>query len=185
MQGVTAISRKYIALLGATSAKFPKSVGKKMGSNMRPRYIQFRDIHDRDISGLHCIEIKAQLFMNFNSLVDNAILVALFMQTVTPLRTQWSYRVLALMHQFDVDMWVFLVLKEFRRLTTNDDFDCNEERISGSWLSMKTLLTALWAILTLNVRGPSYLSLTRSISWLLMPWLLNVARTSAAMILTM
>ena len=27
----------------------------KMGSNMRPRYIQFRDIHDRDISGLHCI----------------------------------------------------------------------------------------------------------------------------------
>ena len=27
----------------------------KMGSNMRPRYIQFRDIRDRDISGLHCI----------------------------------------------------------------------------------------------------------------------------------
>ena len=27
----------------------------KNGSNMRPRYIQFRDIHDRDISGLHCI----------------------------------------------------------------------------------------------------------------------------------
>ena len=26
-----------------------------MGSNMRPRYIQFRDIHDHDISGLHCI----------------------------------------------------------------------------------------------------------------------------------
>ena len=25
----------------------------KMGSNMRPRYIQFRGIHDRDISGLH------------------------------------------------------------------------------------------------------------------------------------
>ena len=46
---------KSIALLGATSAKFAKSVGKKMGSNMRPRYIQFRDIHDRDISGLHCI----------------------------------------------------------------------------------------------------------------------------------
>ena len=45
---------KNIALLGTTSAKFAKSVGKKMGSNMRPRYIQFRDIHDRDISGLHC-----------------------------------------------------------------------------------------------------------------------------------
>ena len=26
----------------------------KMGSNMRPQYIQFRDIRDRDISGLHC-----------------------------------------------------------------------------------------------------------------------------------
>ena len=45
---------KNSALLGARSAKFAKSVGKKMGSNMRPRYIQFRDIHDRDISGLHC-----------------------------------------------------------------------------------------------------------------------------------
>ena len=55
MQGVTVISRKNIALLGATSAKFAKSVGKKMGSNMRPQYIQFRDIHDHDISGLHCI----------------------------------------------------------------------------------------------------------------------------------
>ena len=45
---------KNIAFLGATSAKFAKSVGKKMGSNMRPRYIQFRDIHNRDISSLHC-----------------------------------------------------------------------------------------------------------------------------------
>ena len=30
-----------------------------------------------------------------------------------------------------------------------------------------------WRILTLNVRGTSYLGLTRSISWLLMPWLLT------------
>ena len=28
-------------------------------------------------------------------------------------------------------------------------------------------------LLTLNVRGPSYLGLTRSMSWLLMPWLLT------------
>ena len=34
----------------------------KMGSNMRPRYIQFRDIRDRDISGLHC----TSPFLNFN-----------------------------------------------------------------------------------------------------------------------
>ena len=47
---------KNIALLGATSPKFAKSVGKKMGSNMRPRYIQFRDIHDHDISGLHILK---------------------------------------------------------------------------------------------------------------------------------
>ena len=45
---------KNISLLGAKSVKFAKSVDKKMGSNMRPRYIQFCDIHDRDISGLHC-----------------------------------------------------------------------------------------------------------------------------------
>ena len=29
------------------------------------------------------------------------------------------------------------------------------------------------SVLTLNVRGPSYLGLTRSISWQLMPWLLT------------
>ena len=39
VQGVTAISRKISR------------------SNMRPRYIQFRDIRDRDISGLHCTEL--------------------------------------------------------------------------------------------------------------------------------
>ena len=32
----------------------------KMGSNMRPRYIQFRDI--RDISGLHCIATFTSFF---------------------------------------------------------------------------------------------------------------------------
>ena len=36
-----------------------------------------------------------------------------------------------------------------------------------------TILYKNWYILTLNVRGPSYLGLTRSISWLLMPWLLT------------
>ena len=33
-----------------------------MGSNMRPRYIQFRDIHNRDISGVHCIYIHDPFF---------------------------------------------------------------------------------------------------------------------------
>ena len=35
----------------------------KMGSNMRPRYIQFRDIHDRDISGVHCISMYPVCFI--------------------------------------------------------------------------------------------------------------------------
>ena len=36
-----------------------------------------------------------------------------------------------------------------------------------------TCIHILCNCLTRNVRGPSYLSLTRSISWLLMPWLLT------------
>ena len=36
-----------------------------------------------------------------------------------------------------------------------------------------TLESAITMLLTLNVRGQSYLGLTRSISWLLMPWLLT------------
>ena len=38
--------------------------------------------------------------------------------------------------------------------------------------SMMNFIFSL-VVLTLNVRGPSYLGLTRSISWLLMPWLLT------------
>ena len=38
----------------------------------------------------------------------------------------------------------------------------------------KYVLSDRWMLIkTLNVRGPSYLGLTRSISWLLMPWLLT------------
>ena len=39
----------------------------------------------------------------------------------------------------------------------------------GKWQSLCVGLN----VLTLDVRGPSYLGLTRSISWLLMPWLLS------------
>ena len=39
----------------AISPKISHSWAPKMGSNMRPRYIQFRDIHDGDILGVHCI----------------------------------------------------------------------------------------------------------------------------------
>ena len=37
----------------------------------------------------------------------------------------------------------------------------------GKWINLHM---TVWEWLTLNVRGPSYLGLTRSISWLLMPW---------------
>ena len=40
----------------------------------------------------------------------------------------------------------------------------------GGWLNMKK---PSQSVLTLHVRGPSYLGLTTSISWLLMPWLLT------------
>ena len=43
--------------------------------------------------------------------------------------------------------------------------------IPRSWPSRQLLYH--FNCLTLNVRGPSYLGLTRSISWLLMPWLLK------------
>ena len=61
VQGVTAISRKI------SHSWAPK----KLGSNMRPRYIQFRDIHHHDISGVHCIRIpitmirRSQNHLNF------------------------------------------------------------------------------------------------------------------------
>ena len=45
----------------------------KMGSNMRPRYIQFRDLHNRDISGVHCNRLyKEGNFLNiFGRLREN------------------------------------------------------------------------------------------------------------------
>ena len=47
------LREKYRAL-GRHVCKIRKIGGQKMGSNMQPRYIKFRDIHNRDISGLHC-----------------------------------------------------------------------------------------------------------------------------------
>ena len=41
------------------------------------------------------------------------------------------------------------------------------------YFSISKILLGPDGWLTLNVRGPSYLGLTRSISWLLMPWLLT------------
>ena len=75
---------KDIALLGATSAKFAKSVGKKMGSNMRPRYIQFRDIHDRDISGLHCTTIFDRLSLDSLLLYELTLIIPAWIRNHMP-----------------------------------------------------------------------------------------------------
>ena len=48
--------RKKYRALGRHVCKNREIGGQKMGSNMRPRYIQFRNIYGRDISGLHCID---------------------------------------------------------------------------------------------------------------------------------
>ena len=50
----------------------------------------------------------------------------------------------------------------------------NKYGLSGLWIINTLQSDSTWYIhcLTLNVRGPSYLGLTRSVSWLLMPWLL-------------
>ena len=58
MQGFTTISRKISRSWAPRLQNSRNRWAKKMGSNMRPRYIQFRDMHDRDISGLHCITTR-------------------------------------------------------------------------------------------------------------------------------
>ena len=44
----------------------------------------------------------------------------------------------------------------------------------SDWAASRITLMFHKELLTLNMRGPSYLGLTRSISWLLMPWLLTL-----------
>ena len=55
---------KYRAL-GRHVCKIREIGGQKLGYNMRPRYIQFRDINDRDKSGLHCIVDKIYLNLSY------------------------------------------------------------------------------------------------------------------------
>ena len=61
---------------------------KKMGSNMRPRYIQFRYIHGRDISGVYCIGIpivKIRSMMVLCLVMETPVLVKrhLYVETVS------------------------------------------------------------------------------------------------------
>ena len=57
-----------------------------------------------------------------------------------------------------------------------NEFLCKIQAFSWEKIHLKMLSAYCWFFslaLTLNVRGPSYLGLTGSISWLLMPWLLT------------
>ena len=72
---------KNIALLGA----------KKMGSNMRPRYIQFRDIHDRDISGLHCNQ-ELESILKILKKVENNGMEEICLETLIPGGEVQKYR---------------------------------------------------------------------------------------------
>ena len=59
---LTRLREKYLAL-----------GRQKIGSNMRQRYIQFRDIHDHDISGVHCNGLSFTnmgTWINFNLSMD-------------------------------------------------------------------------------------------------------------------
>ena len=105
------------------------------------------------------------------------------MQTVHPLKFSYCF----------ISVIVFLIRKcqnvifyEIQRLVSSLDYTPYRKILQ----SMKTvklgfkMFTLFWKMachsaaaraldsLTLNVRGPSKLGLTRSISWLLMPWLL-------------
>ena len=59
----------------------------------------------------------------------------------------------------------------FKKCYFNSIIDCGSQLLSLAWAD-SCVMEALWPCGPLNVRGPSYLVLTRSISWLLMPWLL-------------
>ena len=59
-------------LTGGMSAKFAKWVGRNMGSNIRPRYVQFRGMHNHDISGVHCIKKPNTLYTSNEAMVGTA-----------------------------------------------------------------------------------------------------------------
>ena len=76
--------------LGRYVREISQMGGQKMGSNMRRRYIRFRDIHDRDISGLHCIVEKYRITLHclwkwlltkHNLLISNGPITPLLLMT--------------------------------------------------------------------------------------------------------
>ena len=65
------------------SRKISHSWAPKMGSNMQPQYIQFHDIHDRDISGVPCI------LNRFVSWVQPYFSVHLQLEEYIPITRSW------------------------------------------------------------------------------------------------
>ena len=84
---------------------------------------------------------------------NNVLIITIILITMIMTNTSW---------------WTICNFGNFSFITSN-------KSLSDPWyvnLVMFNLGNTRY-ILTLNVRGPSYLGLTRSISWLLMPWLLT------------
>ena len=104
-----------------------------------------------------------------------------------PLRTQ-VLMVAVLSLFFKCPTWVYTSYGLVSRFSTH--FRAWSDSMVLLWPSPRQPFSEIWVVfvnvqglLALNQRGPSYLGLTRSLSWLLMSWLL--ASPGAAMISTM
>ena len=93
--------------------------------------------------------------------------------TLLPLEKWWTYFI---WHEMYLYFLLFLFIKMAHVV------EINPHGAVYPFLSLPCLLypelvtqgaRPITTMLTLNVRGPSYFGLTRSISWLLMPWLLT------------
>ena len=80
--------REKYCTLGHHVCKICEICGQKMGSNMR-RYIQFHDICNRDISGVHCISIADALEI-LQSCTKPSICV--YMKWLTWLSKLWTVK---------------------------------------------------------------------------------------------
>ena len=69
------ISRKIVSCEPGTKAIAVSRFREKLGSNTRPRYIQFRDIRDRNISGLHCIVKQVDPGVECSLYVDDFVIM--------------------------------------------------------------------------------------------------------------
>ena len=118
--------------------------------------LKYFDLFGNNIYGLPCRNIS--LFQLHKSLFHVRLLERVFIKKTyddTMINTLWNIR-------FPLKCSLFVIVKPY----ISEQECINLRRM----VSMNVLPDAY---LTLTVRRPSYSGLTRSISWLLMPWLLT------------